>query len=239
MRIVGRLSLLLVLLGPTSSGCALLDGSSRLEEALEYLPAASTTVAFTDGGNDQDWPALLADTGLDATDVVWEAVATAADGSARVWKTVDDLDFDAVAARLAGAGHERSGAADRPTFTAGSATLALVPDEELVVSGSDVDALLAVVTDDADSLADAGSLGDLLDHAGDQDALEYAALTLAPPDGCDLTAAALFVPDGGPVRAVLVPESGGPRVEEGFGDRAAAVRAFADQQPPFGCVDPA
>jgi hypothetical protein len=115
-----------------------------------------------------------------------------------------------------------------------------VPDEHLVVSGDELAALLDVVTDDTDSLADAGILGDLLDQSGDQDGLEYAALTLAasPEGDCDLAAAALFVPGDDPVRAVLLPEDGEPRVEEDFADRAAAIEAFAQRQEPFGCATP-
>ncbi|GAA4091008.1 hypothetical protein GCM10023066_28020 [Nocardioides kongjuensis] len=217
MRNLGRLALSTALLGASLSGCALLDGSSRLEEALEYLPADATTVTFVDraaiaervGDGDPEtaygtelsrWSAVMGDAAFDDSDVEWEAVANG-DGLGRVWKMSDDLDFDAVAADLEDAGFERSGSADRPVFEADLAdadetgliggrypaapllTLALVPDEELIVSGSDVPALLDVVTDDTDSLADAGSFGDLVDEAEDQDGLEYAALTLEPACG--------------------------------------------------------
>ncbi len=37
-----------VLAGSTLSGCGLLDGSSRIEEALEYLPADTTRLTFVD-----------------------------------------------------------------------------------------------------------------------------------------------------------------------------------------------
>lgn len=199
------------------SGCALLDGSSRLEESLEYLPSGATTVTFVDraavaervGDGDPEtaygtelarWTEAMADAAFDDSDVEWEAVATGDGSLGRVWKMSDDLDFDAVADDLEDAGFERSGPQDRPTFTADLAaadenglvggrypavllSLALVPDEEVIVSGPDVDALLDVVEDDADSLADAGSFGDLLDKSGDQDDLEHAALTLEPSCG--------------------------------------------------------
>ncbi|MBV6729499.1 hypothetical protein [Nocardioides daeguensis] len=242
MRIPGRLSLVLVLLGSSGSGCALLDGSSRLEEALEYLPADATTVTFADHPTDptDDWPAFLTDAGIDADDLEWEATGTRNGRLARVWKTTDDLDFDTVAADLVDTGHPRSGADDRPVFTTDTASFALVPDEHLVVSGDDLATLLDVVTDDTDSLADAGSFADLLDHSGDQDGLEYAALTLAVASGggCDLAAAALFVPGDAPVRAVLLPEEGEPQVEEDFADRATAIEAFAQRTDPFGCPTP-
>ena len=217
MRTLGRLALLTAVAGTSLSGCALLDGSSRLEEALEYLPADATTVTFVDRAAIADrvgdgkpetaygtelarWSAVMGDAAFDDSDVEWEAVANG-DGLGRVWKMSDDLDFDAVAADLEDAGFERSGASDRPVFTADLAdadqtgliggrypaapllTVALVPDEELIVSGSEVSALLDVVTDDTDSLADAGSFGDLVDEAEDQDGLEYAALTIEPTCG--------------------------------------------------------
>jgi hypothetical protein len=217
MRNLGRLALSTALLGTSLSGCALLDGSSRLEEALEYLPADATTVTFVDraalaervgdgepetayGTELSRWSAVMEDAAFDDSDVEWEAIANG-DGLARVWKMSDDLDFDAVAADLEDAGFERSGSADRPVFTADLAdadetgliggrypaapllSLALVPDEELIVSGSEVSALLDVVTDHTDSLADAGSFGDLVDEADDQDALEYAGLSVAPACG--------------------------------------------------------
>ncbi|TNM37315.1 hypothetical protein FHP29_15845 [Nocardioides albidus] len=214
MRLPGRLALVTVLTGGSLTGCALLDGSSRLEEALEYLPADATTLSFVDraavtervGDGEPEtaygtelarWSAVMDDAAFDDADVEWEAV-TSGDGLSRVWKMSDDLDFDAVAADLEDAGFERSGSSDRPAFTADLAdadetgliggrypaapllTLVLLPDEELIVSGSEVDALLDVVADDTDSLADAGSFGDLVDEAEDQGALEYAALTLEP-----------------------------------------------------------
>lgn len=242
MRIPGRLSLVLVLLGWFGSGCALLDGSSRLEEALEYLPADATTVTFADhpNGRSDDWPSFLADAGIDAEDIEWEATGAGDGRLARIWKTTDDLDFDTVAADLVDADYTRSGAGDRPVFATDTAFLALVPDEHLVVSGDELAALLDVVTDDTDSLADAGSFAGLLDQSGDQDGLEYAALTLAVTSegDCDLAAAALFVPGDAPVRAVLLPKEGEPQVEEDFADRAAAIEAFAQRTEPFGCPTP-
>ncbi|MBM7516137.1 hypothetical protein [Nocardioides nitrophenolicus] len=227
------------------SGCALLDGSSRLEEALEYLPADATTVTFVDraaiaervgdgspetayGTELSRWSEVMDEAAFDDSDVEWEAVASG-EGVGRVWKMSDDLDFDAVAADLEDAGYERSGSADRPVFTVDLAaadenglvggrypavwlTLALVPDEELIVSGSEVSALLDAVADHADSLADAGSFGDLLDTAEDQDGLEYAGLTVAPPCG----GSARPGPDG---MALFVTP-----------DEVTGVRLFADDE---------
>lgn len=260
MRNPGRLALLAAVAGISLSGCALLDGSSRLEEALEYLPANATTVSFVDRAAIADrvgdgspetaygtelsrWSAVMDDAAFDDSDIEWEAVANG-EGIGRVWKMSDDLDFDAVAADLEDAGFERSGSSDRPVFTADLAdadatgliggrypaapllTLALVPDEELVVSGSDVPALLDVVTDDADSLADAGSFGDLVDTADDQDALEYAALTVEPscggsgrvsPEQAAQQYEGLLHPDAG-MALFATP------------DEATGVRLFADEK---------
>ncbi len=215
MRIRGRLTLATalvpVLAGASLSGCALLDGSSRLEEALEYLPADATAVAFLDRAALAD-PAyraepdtatsVLTDAGLTDADIEWAASASGdePDPPARVWKISDDVDVEVVAAALEEAGYERSGPRERPTFTAGEVSLALDRDEEVIVSGPDVDALLDVVADDADSLADAGRFDDLLDHADDQDALEYAALTLDAP--CGAAGLGVFVPADEPAWAL-------------------------------------
>lgn len=236
MRIPGSLApitgLVAVLACAPLSGCALLDGSSRVEEALEYLPAGATTVTFVDraalaergAGPDEAyatelarWSSAMQRAAFGEDDVEWEATATSDGTVGRVWKMTEGLDFDAVAADLEDAGYRRSGPEDRPTFTADPAaadpdglvggrypavllTLALVPDEEVIVSGADVSALLDAVEDDADSLADSGAFGDLLEQAEDQDALEYAALTLDAP--CAAEGAALYVASEEPVRAV-------------------------------------
>ncbi|WP_408898408.1 hypothetical protein ACJ5H2_04695 [Nocardioides sp. R1-1] len=256
MRIPGSLApitgLVAVLACAPLSGCALLDGSSRVEEALEYLPAGATTVTFVDraaladrGGSDEEdepadayvtelarWSAATDAAAFGEDDVEWEATATSGAGVGRVWKMVDDLDFDAVAADLEDAGYRRTGPDDRPTFTADPAaadgdllTLALVPDEEVILSGSDVPALLDAVEDDADSLADAGTFGDLLEQAEDQDALEYAALTLDAP--CAADGVAVYVASDEPVRAVRLFAD-----ERAAEDDAASVDALLDAWQP-------
>lgn len=213
------------------SGCGLLDGSSRVQEALEYLPDESTTVTFVDraaiaerqgfedlatGASDDEvaawveaqqeegygtdlsrWAAVMQEAAFSDFDVEWEATATSEDHLVRVWKVDEETDFDAIAGDLEDAGYRRSAEGDADVFeidlSAADATtgffggrypstlvsVALVPDEDLVVSG-DVAEGLAVVSDDEDSLADAGRFDDLLDRAPTQDDLEYAGLTLAP-----------------------------------------------------------
>lgn len=268
---LGRLALVAAVAGTTLSGCALLDGSSRLEEALEYLPADGTTVTFVDraelaervGDGDPEsaygtelsrWTAVMADAAFDDTDVEWEAVATFGDGLARVWRMSDDLDFEAVGTDLEDAGFERSGSADRPVFTADLAdadetglvggrypaapllSLALVPDEELIVSGSDVSALLDVVTDDSDSLADAGTFTELVDEADDQDALEYAGLTVDPscggsgrtsPEQAAQQYEGLRQPDAGMALFVTADDVTGVRLFGDEEDAAADAEAMA------------
>lgn len=213
----------LSLLASGLSGCGLLDGSSRVEEALEYLPQDSATVTFVDrtaiaerisegdstpGTGDDEaygteltrWVAVMQEAGFSDFDVEWEASATGADvGLVRVWKLTDEADFGAIADDLVDAGYDRSGSADVERFdielssadasgTYGGrypaflSSLALVPDERLVLSGS-VDLAVDVATDDEDSLADAGSFDELLGLAADDDALEYAVLTLEPSCG--------------------------------------------------------
>lgn len=205
------------------TGCGLLDGSSRVEEAMEYLPEDAVTVTFVDrtavakriGEGDGDpaaaqdegygteltrWVAVMQEAAFSDFDVEWEATATGADvGLVRVWKLSEDVDFDEVAADLEDAGYERSGDADVATFdielseagdqgTYGGRypgflnTLAIVPDERLVLSGS-VDLAVDVAGDDEDSLADAGTFEDLLAQAADEDSLEFAGLTVEPSCG--------------------------------------------------------
>jgi len=246
------------LLGSTLTGCGLLDGSSRLEKALEYLPAGTRTVQFVDraevadrldlddlatGASEDDvrrwveasrneaygtelaqWLAPMQAAAFSDFDVEWEVVGTGDGGLTRIWRMSDDLDFDKVAADLEDAGYERSGSKDRPVFHADLGDtedglvggrypippldIALVPGEELVVTGTEIDAVLDAVDDDADSLADEGSFGDLLDQADHQDDLEYAGMSLdlpcAPPDVPDAKGEglALFVPSDETVRVV-------------------------------------
>jgi hypothetical protein len=204
------------------SGCGLLDGSSRIEEALEYLPEQARTITFVDRtaiaeriGDDGDaaataeegygteltrWVVVMQEAAFSDFDVEWEATATGADvGLVRAWKLTEDVDFDEVAADLEDAGYERSGSGDATTFdielsaadasgTYGGrypaflSSLALVPDERLVLTGR-VDLAVDVAGDDEDSLADSGSFDDLLALAADDDALEFAGLTLDPSCG--------------------------------------------------------
>lgn len=213
------------------SGCGLLDGSSRVQEALEYLPDDATAVLFVDRaaiaerqgfediatGASEDqlaaWAkaqqeegygteltpsvAVMQEAAFSDFDIAWEAAATSQDHLVRVWKLDEEADFDAIARDLEDAGYQRTAQGDADLFeidlSAADATtgffggrypptlvsLALIPDENLIVSG-DVAEGLAVVNDDEDSLADAGSFDDLLDTAPDQDALEYAGLNLDP-----------------------------------------------------------
>lgn len=195
----------LLLLSTGLTGCGLLDGSSRLEQALEYLPAGTTSVTFVDrakAGEDFGTALTVWDRAMDGAafgddDIEWEATGTGDDGLARVWKMADDLDFDAVAEDLLDAGYERSGPDDRPVFhadlDAADATglvggrypsqlldIALVADESVIVTGGSVEKAAMATTDDEDSLADAGAFSDLIDRAEDQDDLAYAALSVQP-----------------------------------------------------------
>lgn len=204
---LGRLVPVTALLLLTSglSGCGLLDGSSHLEESLEYLPAGTTSVTFVDraeAGEDFGTALTVWDRAMDGAafhdeDIEWEATGTGDDGLARVWKMSRDLDFDEVADDLLDAGYERSGPKDRPVFhadlqKAGTDGLvggrypsqlldiALVADESVIVTGGDVEAAAKAATDEKDSLADDGGFGDLLDQAGDQDGLAYASVSVQP-----------------------------------------------------------
>lgn len=230
---LGRLAVVtstLTLLSTGLAGCGLLDGSSPVEEALEYLPANATTVLFVDrgamderlglddlatGASDDElsewaekqrdegygtelspWLHPMQEAAFSDLDVEWEASGTSVDdGRVTVWKLEDDVDFDALADDLADAGYERGTSGDVETFEASLedadenglydgrypaalTSLALVPDEHLVLSGA-IELAVDVANDDEDSLSDEGSFTDLLDRAPGGD-LEYAGLTIEP-----------------------------------------------------------
>lgn len=275
---LGRLAVVtttLTVLSTGLAGCGLLDGSSPVEDALEYLPASSTTVLFVDrgavaerldvddlstGASDDEladlleaqreegygtllnaWVRVMQDAAFSDLDVEWEASGTSTgEGRVTVWKLDDDVDFDAVADDLVDAGYERGEAGGLETFEADIedadenqlyggrypaelTSLALVPDEHLVLYGA-LDLAVDVANDDADSLSDKGSFADLLDAAPDAGDLEYAGLTIEPLCGAGARitpeqAAELYQgighPDGG-IALFADPEA------------ATAVRLFGD-----------
>ena len=216
----GRLALALCLLAPGWSGlaaCGLLDGSSRVEEALEYLPAGATSVTFVDRAalEDRDGEPYAAPLTIDAR-VEWKAFATTGDDTVRVWKLDDDTDFDALA--------------DALKNTPEGDAVRLVPDERLAVAG-DVDTAVAVAGDDEDSLADDGSYADLLDEAPDQDGLEFAGMTLEA--GCG--PAALFVVTDDVVRAHSALGPDASTEDTAFADRATAYAGWVARSGIFAC----
>lgn len=263
---LGRLAVVtttLVLLSTGLAGCGLLDGSSPVEEALEYLPANATTVLFTDraamderlglddratgasGDELAEWANAQEDEGYGTElspwlrpmqeaafsdlDVEWEASGTSVDdGRVTVWKLDDDVDFDALADDLADAGYERGSSGDIETFEASLedadenglhggrypavlASLALVPDEHLVLSGA-IRLAVDVANDDEDSLSDEGSFADLLDRAPDAGDLEHAGLTTEPLCGAG---------------ARITPEQAA-RAYDGLGHPDGGIALFAD-----------
>ncbi len=231
---LGRLAVVtttLTLLSSSLAGCGLLDGSSSVDDALEYLPANATTVTFVDrsamaerlgfedlstGASDDElqewaeahrdegygtelsqWVRVMQDAAFSDLDVEWEASGTSVDdGRVRVWKLDDDVDFGEVADDLVDAGYDREESGDVETFEIGLddadedglyggrypaelTSVALVPDEHLVLSGA-VELAIDVANDEEDSLSDEGSFTDLLDQAPDAGDLEYAGLTVDP-----------------------------------------------------------
>lgn len=263
---LGRLSVVTAALGLLSTGlagCGLLDGSSPVDEALEYLPANATTVLFTDraamderlglddlatGASEDelaDWVEAQQDEGYGTElspwlrpmqeaafsdlDVEWEASGTSVDdGRVTVWKLDDDVDFDALADDLVDAGYERGTSGDIETFEASLedadenglydgrypatlSSLALVPDEHLVLSGA-IELAVDVADDDEDSLSDEGSFADLLDRAPDAGDLEHAGLTTEPLCGAG---------------ARITPEQAAD-VYEGLGHPDGGIAVFAD-----------
>lgn len=153
--------------------------------------------------------AVMRDGPFNDFDVQWQARATwgedpdSPDGTAFVWKVGDDLDFAALTDDLVDAAYKEGGTDDQPIYSnetsavdpdtgliGGHFPLAMVnvmldEDEHLVVGSLSADALAAisrVISDDADSLADDGSLDDLVDAAdGDP---ETALVTAGGDDAC-------------------------------------------------------
>lgn len=232
-RTVVPAALAVTLLTPAFTGCGLLEGSTRLEDALEALPDDASAVTFldratlaerldladvdADSSEDEiaDYASAIAEAGggtdltqflrpmLDggaaftSLDVEWQATTTA-DGLGRVWKMSDDLDFDAVEEDLVDAGYDVTEEDDVRRYRVGLGDggamigdrypallleLAVVPDEQLIVSGSveGVDAVLATVAEDDDSLSDSGVYDDVL--AEEPEDLEAALLQDGPTCG--------------------------------------------------------
>lgn len=149
---------------------------------------------------------MLADTPLGADDLEWEAYAAWGDdpedpsGEAFVWKVGDDVDFDELADDLEDNGYARDG--DRAIYSADPATIdrknlvngvypavmgsvLLDEGEQLVVGSFSAEPLAdvaEVVADDSDSLADEGSMDDLLEAAEDDPGVAW--LTTAGPALC-------------------------------------------------------
>lgn len=265
-QLLGRLAVVattLALLSTGLAGCGLLDGSSPVDDALEYLPASTTTVLFTHraamderlglddlatGASDDElttwanaqedegygtelspWLHPMQEAAFSDLDVEWEASGTSADdGRVTVWKLDDDVDFDALADDLDDAGYERGTSGVVETFEAGLddadedglydgrypavlSSLALVPDEHLVLSGA-IGLAVDVANDDEDSLSDEGSFAELLDRAPDAGDLEHAGLTIEPLCGAG---------------ARITPEQAA-RAYDGLGHPDGGVALFAD-----------
>jgi hypothetical protein len=141
------------------------------------------------------WLDGMRDAPLNGFDVSWEAHALWGEnpedpnGSAYVWKVGDEVDFDDLADDLTEKGYAESSAAEQPVFSADLSdvdgdigliggvyppapmlNVLLVEDEQLVAASGSPDSLAevaAVISDDDDSLADAGSMDDLIDAAKD------------------------------------------------------------------------
>jgi hypothetical protein len=131
--------------------------------------------------------ALTLNAPFSALDIEWEAVGYDADGFGRVWKMDEDLDLDKVIDQLVDLGYEEEGSGDAHTLTidiadigedeqylAALTTMAIVPDENLIVSGPLTSTVLSAVADDKDSLIDGESFEDLVDSTDD---VELADLT--------------------------------------------------------------
>ena len=106
-----------------------------------------------------------------------------------------------------------------------------VTTKSLTAIGAMFTWIVAVATDEVDSLADDGSFGELLDEAPDQDRLEYAALSLVSACG----PSALFVATDDVVRSVTTSEDDASTEDTDFVDRATAYRGWVDRVGIFAC----
>jgi hypothetical protein len=122
----GSLLTLPILLIPTSlTGCGIFDGSSSLEDALEVMPGDVDRVTFFDreaavervGDDLEQLPSrteldrylsvMLEDAPFSAADIDWEVVGYVDDSFGRAWRMNDDLDLDDVADDLVELGYEQ------------------------------------------------------------------------------------------------------------------------------------
>lgn len=117
--------------------------------------------------------------------VDWYATAQSADSMVSVYRLDDDIDLGDVAEDLEDAGYDQGEVQGRDRFTAdledagtsglvgdryplpALADVTIDEDEHLLVTGSDPEAVLDVLDENADSLADDDSVADLFDEAGD------------------------------------------------------------------------
>jgi hypothetical protein len=149
-----------------------------------YLQAVRETAAAT---RLTDYLVVMQEAAFTDLDVVWEISGQGADGGPwTAWKTDDGLDLDDIGDDLVDAGYEESevggqrafradiGDADPSTSLLGDrypvavmGEVLLVPDEHLVLTGPDTEAVLDVVEDDQDSLVDAQDFEDVVDAADD------------------------------------------------------------------------
>lgn len=145
-------------------------------------------------------PTSMQDAAFSELDVAWSAIGgdgSMSPGNPSIWRMADDLDLDAVAEDLEDAGLRRSGPEDRPVFEPDIGALddldmydgrypielghlTLLPDEHLILTGFGTDAVLDVVDDKTDSLAEAGTFDGVLAHT-ETSGVEYALVGLAGP----------------------------------------------------------
>ncbi len=141
---------------------------------------------------------LMADgAAFDERDVEWSVTGQVDDGVFDVYKLDDDVDLGDVADDLLDLGYDEEELRDRRRFTGRPASpdnggyppsffdVTIDDDEHLVVMGSDADAVLETLDDDADSATDADTFDEVLDGTDD---VELALLTGAPQCAVNLRA---------------------------------------------------
>ncbi len=218
------------------------------EELQAYTKAMSRTAPW--GGTELDLyvRAMNDEAKFSALDVDWQVTWSLDQGPPiHGWKMDDDLDLDAVGDDLAASGYEESESNGLRTFTADLSAadaaglvggkypavtmreVTLVPGQNLIVAGP-TDEALPVISEDAESLADAGSAAEVTDGL---DKAEYVALELGEGVRCADARATPEILESAGLDALEHPEAVGfailPGEGEGEGATPRNVFVFTDE----------
>lgn len=125
--------------------------------------------------------------GWDALDVEWSVDTL----GTQIYRMRDDLDMEVIADSFRERGYDESEEDGRLRFTPGAdsdlaempifVAVVLVPDDHLLLSGSEVDEVIELLSGEAESLADVDAVGDLLE---DTEGVEFGSV-MGPDASCE------------------------------------------------------